>query len=67
MQQRIQTGILIKFSVVSWEDDVNVNIIQDLHIDATVTIDVFSFKTKVDKIKKVEETSLKFPHEETDF
>ena len=57
---------LIKFSVASWEDNANTNIIQDFQIYATCGSQCFSFKTKDEKVRKVEETSLKYLHEKVD-
>ena len=57
---------LIKFSVASWEDDANANIIQDFQIYATCGNQCLSFKTEDEKVRKVEETCLKCSHEEVD-
>ena len=57
---------LIKFLVISWEDEANANIIQDLQIYATCGNQSFSFKSEGGKVRKVEEISLKSSHEEAD-
>ena len=58
---------LIKFLVTSWKDDANANIIQDLQIYATCGNQCFSFKIEGEKLRKVEETSLKCLNEEADY
>ena len=57
---------LIKILVISWENDANANIIQDLQIYATCGYQCFSFKDEGGKFRKVEETFLKCSHEEAD-
>ena len=56
---------LMKFLVASWEDDANANIIQEFQIYATCGNQCFSFKTRNEKVRKVEETSPKFSHEDS--
>ena len=61
---------LIKFLVASWEHEAKANIIQDFQIYATYATcsnQCFSIKTEGEKVRKVEETSLKCSHEEVDF
>ena len=55
---------LIKFLVASWQDDANTNIIQGFQIYTTCGNQCFSFKTEDEKVRKVEENSLKCSHEE---
>ena len=57
---------LIKFLVISWEDEANANIIQDFQIYATCGNQSFSFKSEGGKVRKVEETSPKPSHKEAD-
>ena len=55
---------LIKFLVASCQDDANTNIIQGFQIYTTCGNQCFSFKTEDEKVRKVEENSLKCSHEE---
>ena len=57
---------LIKFLVISWENETNANIIQDFQIYATCGNQSFSFKFEGGKVRTVKETSLKSLREEAD-
>ena len=55
---------LIKLSVASWGNDANTNIIQEFQIYTSYKNQCFPCKTEDEKVRKVEETSLKCSHEE---